>query len=202
MKLTRPGIAAVAAFLISLSPVRAEQTVAYVNMARVFERYYKTAQQEKTLREQEAVYKDRAKELATETDALKKKRDELQERAMNVALSDTVRTESRQAAVAADELYKEKQLELRSFFGNKQKELRAKYMEARQEIVKEILAYVKDYSGKKSYDLVYDVSGLTNNFLPVILYYPEEQEITDEIMAALNTGHEDEVPPEPQPATE
>jgi len=202
MKLTRPGIAAVAAFLISLSPVRAEQTVAYVNMARVFERYYKTAQQEKTLREQEAVYKDRAKELATETDALKKKRNELQERAMNVALSDTVRTESRQAAVAADELYKEKQLELRSFFGNKQKELRAKYMEARQEIVKEILVYVKDYSGQKSYDLVYDVSGLTNNFLPVILHYPEEQEITDEIMAALNTGHEDEVPPEPPPATE
>jgi len=60
--------------------------------------------------------------------------------------------------------------------------------------VKEISAFIKTYGKENGYGMIMDSSGLTRNFIPVIVYYPEERDITDKVMAELNRGHEDDVP--------
>jgi len=185
-------IMAVAVFSLGVTAAAAAET-AYIDMSKVFQGYYKTQRSEDRLKEQEDVFKERAQELNAELETVRQRRDEMHEKSLNVALSEEVRKESREAARAADELYRERQQELRTFVGEKQQELRRQYMGMRDEIVKEILEHVRNYAGEHGHELVLDVSGMTNNFLPVVIQYPASQEITAVILQELNQGHEDEL---------
>ncbi len=173
--------------------VGAVENVAYIDMSKVFEGYYRTMRSESILKEQEEAYKDRARQVAEEIEGIRKRRDEMQEKTLNVALSEEARQQSRTAATDADALYKERQQELRKFLGDKQKELRQQYMNSRDNIVKEITAFIRGFAEEKKYDLVMDISGMTNNMLPVVIYHSPKKEITDSILSKLNEGHEDEL---------
>ncbi len=172
----------------------AQQTVRYVNMAKVFQGYYKTINSEQELKQQEEIYQERAKELAQEAEQLKQQRDTLQEQALNVALSENSRQKNRQQAREVDQMYNEKQRDLRQFLNEKQQELRKQYIDVRNTLSDELVTTVKGYAAQNKIDLILDISGMTNNMLPVVLHYSEAQEITDTILAEVNKGHEDELP--------
>ena len=177
------------ALVMTVTAGAAESTV-YVDLAEVFKSYHKTVTQEGLLRKREDVYKERATELAAEVEVLKKARDEEHEKSLNIALSDEARAQHREQALATDAQYREKQDEIRTFFGQKQKELRDQYMEIRQGLVKEIVAQLNVLADREGYELVLDVSGMTNNALPVVLRWPKEKEITKQLIGEINAGHE------------
>ena len=177
---------------LAVSALGAEEIgkTAYVDMSEVFKNYYKTAQYQKALKRQEEVFKKKAEEMGSKIKDLKKKRNNLEDKSLNVALSEEVRNQHKQEAQAVEKRYQAKQQQLRKYLQNKQQELRKRYMDKRKNIVDEITEYIRSYADKNNIQLVFDVSGLTNNLLPAILHYPESKEITQKILEQINEGHE------------
>lgn len=163
---------------------------AYVDMSEVFKNYYKTAQYQKALKRQEDVYKEKAEEMGNKIKELKKKRNKLEDKSLNVALSEEARNQHKQEAQSVEQRYQAKQQQLRKYLENKQQALRKRYMDKRKNIVDEITEYIKSYADKNDIEVVFDVSGLTNNLLPVVIHYPESKEITQKVIEQLNEGHE------------
>lgn len=174
--------------------LNAAEVVRYVDMSEIFKNYYKTVRSQASLKKQEEIYKQRAEELTNEIKELRKKRDALEEKSLNIAVEEETRNKNRRQAQATENLYQAKQKQLRSFLQKKQQELRGKYLEMRKDLVDEILDFIREHAEEQGIDTVMDVSGLTNNLLPTIIHYPKDKEITDGIITQLNKGHEDEVP--------
>lgn len=171
------------------------KTEAYIDMSEVFRNYYKTAERQKSLERREDVLQDEIEEKAEELEGLQEKFQELQEKAENVGLNESARSGHAADAEATARRFQAKQQQFQRFVQEKQNELQQRYMEMREELVEEITEKVDEYAEEEGLDLVYDVSGLTNNMLPVIMRYPEEEEITQTIIDLINKGHEDEVEP-------
>ncbi|MCF7855577.1 MAG: OmpH family outer membrane protein [Candidatus Pacebacteria bacterium] len=174
--------------------VYAQDTVRYINMQKAFRGYYKTADSEASLKKQEDLIKERAEEMTDQLKKLKERLDLLEERSLNVALSDEARTQTQKEARQTGRVLETKQQEFREFVGEKQQELRKQYVRLRNTLTQEIIEYVRAYAEDHDIDTVMDVSGMSNNLLPVVIRYPDEKEITDTILAGLNQGHEEEVP--------
>ena len=180
--------------LACLGTVAAEgRKVGFVDMEKTFLGFYKTANSDAAFKKQKDVYNDHATGMAEDIELLKRQRDELQERALNIALADEVRAQARKDAEETDAQYREKKNEIKEFVRNKDKELGKRYLDLRAELVKEISAFVKVYAKAQGFDLILDTSGLTRNFIPVVVYFPEEDDVTEDVLAELNRGHEEEV---------
>jgi len=186
-----PAISLVA-FFCANSLLAAEKW-AVVNMELVFDGYYKTAKCEAALKQQETLYEDHAKELAGSIELLRKKRDELKDKSLNAALSDTVRENCRKEAANTDMQYQEKGKELRGFMQEKKKELQSRLLEERKVIVQELKEFLADFAKREGLTFVFDRSGLTSNLIPVVIYADDAYDITETVSAELNRGHEDEV---------
>lgn len=178
---------------VAVSACAQDFNMATVDMERVFDTYYKTSRADKVLKKQEKAYEEYAKSLAKEIDAARRNRDDMQEKALNVALSQTVRENCRTEAKKYNETYQEKKGELRKFMETKRGELQKEYMKKRKDIVKEITEFIGKYARKQGFDFVFDASGFTSNMIPVVIYASPSTDVTDTIMAELNQGHEDEL---------
>jgi len=187
------GMAVLGLALAIPVPAVKAQRIGFVDMDKLFQGYYKTLTSDSAFQKQKELYRQHAKDLVAEIEAVKQQRNQLQEDSLNIALSDDARDRKRRAATEKDALYREKKKELKSFVQDKDKELGKKYLKLRADIVKELTAYIKGYAKENKYDLILDTSGLSKNFIPVIVYYPEEKSLTEALLARLNQGHEDEV---------
>jgi len=167
--------------------------IGFVNMDKVFQGFYKTINADAAFQKQKKLYTQHAKELAEEIDAIKRRRDALQEEALNIALSDDARAEKRKAAADKDALYEEKKKELKHFLQSKDRELGKKYLDLRAKLVKEITGFITGYAKQNGYAAIFDSSGQSRNFIPVSVYVREDLDLTEKILADLNRGHEDEV---------
>ena len=170
--------------------------VAFVDMEKVFQGYYETTRSDAAFKKQKDLYSQHAKAQADEIESLKKQRDDVVERSLNIALSDEVRAQSRRDAEEKENLVREKDKQLRDFIGGKDKELGKKYLDLRNDIVKKLTDFIRAYAERSQYEMVLDSSGLTRNFIPAVIYYPKSQELTETILADLNRGHESEIPKE------
>lgn len=192
------GIALLAGGSIAFGAV---ESTAYINMEKVFEGFYKTRRAESSLRKQEAVYKERADTAVKELEELKEKFERLRKESESVALSDEAKERKQEEARGVEIQLRDKERDLQKYFADKKREMQGDYMKSRNMIVKEILQFVRTYADENGYDVVMDVSGMTQNMLPVILKYPEDKEITPIILQELNRGHEEEAAggePEPE----
>ncbi|MDT8391916.1 MAG: OmpH family outer membrane protein [Lentisphaeria bacterium] len=164
----------------------ADTATAYINMDKVFSGFYKTKQAEESLKKQEDIYKERAKGEVAELEALKEKYDQLMKESQSVALNEESKQKKLTEAQDIKTRLIEKDQELKQYFNEKKREMQRDYLKSRDSVVKEIMAQVNAYADTKGYELVYDVSGMTQNMLPVILKYPKERDITEIILQELN----------------
>ena len=192
MSMTKRWIATVPVLLIA-GLAYGEISIAYIHMETVFEGFYKTRRAEASLKKQESVYKERADASVEELKALKQKMDSLLEEADSVALSEDGREKKIEGARAVQSQLQERERELKKFLDDKKREMQRDYMNSRNQLVKEILQKVRSYADGRGFDLVLDVSGMTQNFLPVVLKHPNENDITEVILQEINRGHEDEL---------
>ncbi len=175
------------------APAGAQTRFGFVNMDKVFQGFYKTINADARFQKQKQLYTQHAKELAEEITAIKRQRDALQEAALNIALSDEVRAQKRKAAADKDALYEEKKKELKQFVQSKDRELGKKYLDLRANLVKEITDFLAGYAKKNGYDILFDSSGQTRNFIPVAVYFRKDLDLTEKVLTAINRGHEDEI---------
>ena len=106
-------------------------------------------------------------------------------------MQDPITTQQEKAKVAAD--FEEKTKELRALEqeiteaqNRRQQQLKQEDMQIRKGIYDEILVVVKDKAGKEVYDFVFDKSGLSLSTVPVLIYYKDAVDFTDEVIVELN----------------
>ncbi len=76
--------------------------------------------------------------------------------------------------------------EINDFRQTRERQLQEQAMRMREGIVKEITDVVMEKVKAKNLDLVFDKSGMSINGVPVVMYAPDNDDFTNEVVAALN----------------
>lgn len=157
-----------------------------VDMNRVFSEYYKTKDAQTKYSEQEAIAN---KDLNDRVDALKKSMQEINQMQADLAkpemskeTSDAKKKELETKVAAARALDKE----IADYRSAKQKSLQDQFLRMRKDIVDDIMKSVNDIVKLKSYDIVFDKSGLSAGAIPVVLTSREEYDFSQEVIDSLN----------------
>lgn len=157
-----------------------------VDMSKAFSEFHKTKdaaekfksnvdKAQKEMNDRWAVYKN----LMTDMQKLKKE------------ASDPIMTPDARAKKAAE--FDEKAKELRTLeqeIGEQQNrrstQLKQEDVQIRRGIYDEILVVVRDKAKTEGYDFIFDKSGMSLSTVPVLIYYKDAVDVTDQIVVELN----------------
>lgn len=184
----RSTLSALLAITATLAPLAgaADLKVGVVDMAKAFSDYHKT---------KEAADKfkgniDKAqKEMSDRWESYKGLMESLQK--LKKSASDPIITPEVRAKKAAE--FEEKARELREMeqeIGEQQNrrsgQLKQEDMQIRKGIYDEILVVVREKAKIDGYDFIFDKSGMSLSTVPVLIYYKDAVDITEQIVVELN----------------
>jgi Skp family chaperone for outer membrane proteins len=173
---------------LALASGAAEQKIAFFNLRKAFESYYKTIQSNVALKQEAA---DADKERSQMIENGRRHEEEwrkLIDRANDQAISAEEREKSKQAAAQKyAELESDKQ-SINEFDRMAGARLKEKQNIRRNDIVKEILGVLEAHAKSAGYTMVLDVSGESMNMAPVVLYSNGQDDMTDGIIKELNAA--------------
>jgi outer membrane protein len=157
-----------------------------VDMQRAFKEYNKTKDAESKVNDAKNAAK---KEFDDRTDGYKKALDEINK--LNQQLDSPALSTDKKTAMAKDRdekiaNIKTMEREINEFRQTREQQLQQQAMRMREGIVKEITDIVLERVKTNGMDLVLDKSGLSTNYVPVVLYAKDNTDFTTEIITALN----------------
>lgn len=183
-----------AAFIFcGLVAMQAADKVAYLNMEKVFENYYKTVQENFQFEMQKQDFEERHAIMRDEYQSSLKEAQRTESDMKNELLSQEAREDSRRKLGVLMERLQVKRDELMKFRQEGMQSLQNTRGTVEEGLIKDLTEQVQRYSTEKGFTHVYEVSGRSLNRVPVLLVYPKEQEITDDIVSNINRGHESEL---------
>ncbi len=188
--------AIVISLFIGLNALCADQKFALVDMEKIFQNYYKTKISDADLKKQAEVFKDYSNKLNESLLKLQDEFKEVRDASQNIALSEAERENKRISAQDKYRQLKEKENELKQYNSEKQTQLKDKYEELRNNLLKEITETIKKYCQPLGITMVLDSSGKTLNNIPSVIYRVPELDITDVILKEINKPVEDKKAPE------
>jgi len=164
--------------------------VAYLNMDKAFNGYYRTLQENYLFEQQMLAYREKLQVMQEEFQNALKEAESAREAAEDELASAADREESKRRFQVFAERVQAKEREI---MRSRQTEL-AKLQERQETTVKKLAAELaqkaKEFAKEKGLTHVYEVSGFSLSQMPFLLVYPEELEITEEFSKAINQGHE------------
>jgi len=170
------------------SSALAQQKIAVVDVAKLFNGYWKKKQAEVALNDRKA---ELEKEDRGFIDDLKKARDDYQkllDDADDQAVSDDERARRKQAAEDKEKQIQESQQTIVQFERQSQATLAEQSQRMRENILKEVEAAVTVKAKAGGYTVVYDSSAETVVQTPVFLYTDGLDDLTADILSQLNAG--------------
>lgn len=191
-------LAIIITLFIALNGFCADQKVALVDMEKLFQGYYKTKISDSDLKKQAEIFKDYSNKLNESLLKLQDEFKEVRDASQNIALSESERENKRISAQDKYRQLKEKENELKQYNTEKQNQLKDKYEELRNNLLKEITETIRKYCQPQGITLVLDSSGKTLNNIPSIIYRVPELDITDAILKEINKAVEDKKAPAPE----
>jgi outer membrane protein len=78
--------------------------------------------------------------------------------------------------------------EISEFQNRRQGQLKQEDLQIRKGLYDEIIAIVKDKAKSENYDFVFDKSGISLTTVPVLLFYKDAVDFTDQIIVEINKG--------------
>ncbi len=178
-------IAAVAAF--------AQDKVAYVNMQKLFEDYYKTVNANILFEQKKRDYEERMTLLRKAVEDAANDARAVEGEAKNELLPQAAREEAMRKLNVRVEYFQKKREEFEQARQQGTSELRRVQFDTEDTLVKDLTEQVKKFAKENGYTHVWDVSGQSMNRMPTLLVYPESQDVTNAMLAAVNAGHENEL---------
>lgn len=172
--------------LVASSVSAADLKVGVVDMTKAFTEYYKTKDASSKMKGN----KDKAMSEMNERFATYKNLlNEVQKKQKEA--QDPILTQEGRAKAGAefqDKLKEARALEqeINEFQQRRSMQLKQEEMQLQKGLYDEIVAVVKDKSKSSGYDLVFDKSGVSMTTVPVLLYYKDATEFTDEVIVELN----------------
>lgn len=206
MRRTMQGTAGVlVAVVIGLATAAGAQdrkgTIAFINLDRCFNEYYKTRVADAQLKSQAKEFDEELKKLVADGEKLQKEFNSLREESQNTALSDEVRAAKRNAAEEKVMGIREQETRIQGFRERRGKQLEEQSRRMRRGLVGEIREIVRTHARDKGYEAVIDSSGASLNGVESVLYVDTRNDITEEAVALLNKGAPANIPPPLQPAS-
>ena len=163
-----------------------------VDMQRAFKEYNKTKEAESKVNDAKSAAK---KEFDDRTDGYKKALEEINK--LNQQLDSPALSADKKAQMAKDRdekiaSIKSLEREISDFRQTREQQLQQQALRMREGIVKEITEIVLERVKANGMDLVLDKSGLSTNYVPIVLYSKDSADFTSEIITALNKKSEKE----------
>jgi outer membrane protein len=160
--------------------------VGTVDMQRAFKEYNKTKDAEAKVNDAKNAAK---KEFDDRTESYKKALDEINK--LNQQLDAPALSADAKATKAKERdekiaNIKNMEREINEFRQTREQQLQQQAMRMREGIVKEITDVVLERVKTNGMDLVFDKSGLSTNYVPIVLYSRDGADFTTEIITALN----------------
>ena len=165
-------------------------SLAFVDMDRVFNEYYKTKLADSRLKEQADAFTKERQKIVDKLEQLREQFNTARNEAQDTTLSAEARKAKQDEAEKLLVQIRETESELRKFEQSRQKELQDQGRRMRNRIVDEIRSAVEDYARSEGYSAVVDYSGESMNGIPVVLYVDRSVDITDNVIEMLNKGSE------------
>ena len=163
--------------------------IAVVDMARIFDDYYKTRIVQSQLEEQQSVYRTHVTAMNEEYNKLQEEYKVLLDAAQNITLKEAERQEK--AAEASKKLaeVKQKERDINQYLTEKSRQFKELEDTKRTEITAEILGEVQRRATVDCYDIVLDYSGKTTSSLASVVFFKPNLDITDAVLEELNRGN-------------
>ena len=190
--LARKMVLAGAGLCLCAWTARAADT-AYVNMETLFEGYYKTVRANTGFEQKKKDFEQRLEILREELKGMVAETKKLDEEAGSELLSQEAREEARSKMRLKVERLRAKEEEFSQFRRSGMADLNRSRLVTEEELIKDRSEFVRTYCKNKGFRLVYDINGRSLNRMPVLLVYPTDEEITQELLTELNKGHEEEL---------
>jgi outer membrane protein len=157
-----------------------------VDMQRAFKEYNKTKDAEAKVNDAKNAAK---KEFDDRTESYKKALDEINK--LNQQLDSPAITADAKSKMAKDRdekiaNIKNMEREINEFRQTREQQLQQQAMRMREGIVKEITDIVLERVKTNGMDIVFDKSGQSTNYVPLVLYAKDTSDFTTEIITALN----------------
>jgi outer membrane protein len=157
-----------------------------VDVKRAFEEYNKKKEADQKLNDAKNAAQ---KEFTDRADAYKKALDEINN--LNKQLESPALSAEKKAQATKerdDKIANVKNMdrELNDFRQTRERQLQEQMIRMRESIVKEITDVVMERVKAKNLDLVFDKSGMSINGVTVVMYAPDNDDFTSEVIAALN----------------
>lgn len=179
-------VAAALAALFASHAHAADLKFGVVDMSKAFAEYYKTKEAASKMK----ANKDKAaSEMQEQYDAYKNLQSQLQKKQKEA--QDPILTQDARAKSLADfqsTLKEARALEqqITEFQQRRAQQIRQEEVQLQQGLYGEIVAVVKDKAKNGGFDFAFDKSGLGITQVPVLLYYKDATDFTDEVIVELN----------------
>jgi outer membrane protein len=172
-------------FLVGTSAI-AQSRIATIDMAKVFDNYWKTKQAKVALDERKADIEKEGKNMVDDYKKIKEDYQNLIGDANNQAFSADEREKRKKQA--EDKLKSLKDLEdsIRQYEQSSAIRIREQGQRTIDNLVKEIRNIINAKAKTSAYALVLDTSTQANGTTPVVLYSSGEADITDAVLKDLN----------------
>ncbi len=180
------------ALLFAATSLFAAETVAFINMEKVFNDYYKTVTENIKFEETRQKFVTALTVLQGEFENTRQEYEKAIADAENDLLSDSARAEAAQKVRVLEARLEQKHDETLEFRQNGLAEIEGNQQQATQLLIDDLQAQLTKYAAERGLEMVYETSGRTMNRVPVLLVYPKEKEITEAFIKQVNAGHEKE----------
>ncbi len=160
--------------------------VGTVDMNRAFKEFNKTKDSEKKINEAKDAakkeYDDRAENYKKALDEINKLNQQLDSPALS-ADKKTSMAKDRDEKIAN---IKNMEREINDFRQTRERQLQEQAMRMRETLVKEITDVIMERVKSNGYDMVFDKSGQSTNFISVVMYAKESMDFTTDVITTLN----------------
>lgn len=179
---------AVAMVILMALPAMAQNRTATVNMAKVFENYWKKDQAQAAFDQRKAEFEKEGKGMMDDYNKSREEYNKLLDSANDQSVTPEAR-EKRKAA-AEDKLRELKTAEntIRTFKSTMDDQLSSQMKRMKDAILQDIRTAVTAKAKASGYTMVIDSSAESITGIPVLLYTNGDNDMTDSILSQLNAG--------------
>ena len=182
----KPLIALLAFGLVTVVGSAQSLKVGVVDMARLFDAHYKTAEKNLVFQDEQERVKAEIQRLNDEGLALQEEAQGMAEQLNNPVLSDDAKAEIQGQARTKVEEMQRKQQEMNTLVTNSSESLKQRIMNFRTLLMDEISKVATDVAKRQGITMLFDKSGPSLLGMPAVLFADDSLEITDEVLAEIN----------------
>lgn len=168
-----------------------------VDMARLFDAHYKTAEKNLVFQDEQERVKAEIQRLNDEGLALQEEAQGMAEQLNNPVLSDEAKAEIQGQAQQKVQEMQLKQQEMNTLVQNSSESLKQRIMNFRTLLMDEISQVATEVAQRKGITMLFDKSGPSLLGMPAVLYSDDALEITDEVLEEINKDRPEDAPEGP-----